>query len=79
METNQIQLPPCITKIIESCPVCGAELENIGITEDNNLILIDFENYTLTPVFCTDIGLFMLEEDPNNSLCDHVIFHHTHE
>lgn len=72
------ELPiPAIKEPVPHCPVCGIELENVYLTEDDCLLYIDESN--ISPLFCTEIGLFKLTQDNERPYLDNIEFHHTHE
>lgn len=72
------ELPlPAIKEPVPHCPVCGIELENVYLTEDDCLLYIDESN--ISQLFCTEIGLFKLTPDNERPYLDNIEFHHTHE
>jgi len=68
---------PAIKEPVPHCPVCGIELENVYLTEDDCLLYIDESE--ILPLYCTEIGLFKLTPDDERPYLDHIEFHHTHE
>ena len=68
---------PTIQEQVSQCPACGQELEDVYLTDEQTLVYIKEGN--LIPIFCTEIGLFMLIPDEEKPYLDHIEFHHTHE
>ena len=67
---------------IESCPFCGQSFEDLFIDCEGQPVLVDAKECTLTPVYITDIGTFMLLEMEDKNIppyCQHLEWHHVHD
>ena len=66
---------------ITTCPFCGAELEDVYLDIEGQPVLVNEKEQTITPVYITDAGTFMLEEFDDKELppyCQHFTAHHMH-
>ena len=66
------------SKKIETCPVCGAELENVFLDFEDCPVIIDPEAQTVTPYYITDQGNFILIDDEECPIVAHLIIDHAH-
>ena len=66
---------------ITNCPFCGVELENVFPDIEGQPVFVNEEEQSLTPVYITDAGTFMLTEFEDKNLppyVQHFEPHHMH-
>lgn len=68
----------CLKEPIETCPVCGGELENCFLTTDDEPVYVDQENECIKNLFFTNIATFTMCPSDDNKFVDIVEIHHEH-
>lgn len=77
-EGSEVRCPRGMTKPITICPFCEAEMENCYLDINDQPVYVDQEELTISPLWITDIGVFVLEESSECQYADIVNWHHQH-
>lgn len=69
---------PNLKAPIEHCPVCGGEIENFFLTDEDEPVYVDTENECIKNAFFTNVACFVMTPSEDTPLCDIVEIHHEH-